>query len=781
MKLVTRWFFVGVIFCLVSTSVIKAIYYDNIFAYSKELKQSEKSFTTSKEPVCENLSPNILEYPPYLQRFRGRMPINGVQANKDNSQIFFGRIVYGVACYFPENDSMRTLSFENPISETIDENTILDIALDENQSKLYVGAWTGLIIVDLTDWSYEQKNFSDGYSINEIRCLYFDEQDQMLFIGTDIGLRIYFTNNQTFLDTAKLPDLLKNPTTGIDVADLIYDSFTKGLYMAHYDALSVYNISSGILKSLYLPTHSLRSLALDVKNDRIFLGSNGLIVLNLTNNQEIAHYGNHPNPMYAYDTLNLFFEPHFGGMVFGSITWDGGTFVVNTTADKVIFLNKTNGLLEDFVSSFEPFMDNSTGTPKDYMLIACKGGFCYYDYTTNNITKSLLLDHDIPSNQASYLSLNSELNHLYIGCNNDYLSVLDLNTNINIANYDYTNELPTAYIGYTQFYSKNNTLFIDTSEGLVLFNLTSNKTIRLFTTLDGLLDNGIQAILLDEESANLFIATINGFNVLNLDTLEITQYLQGLNCYSLTLDNDGQNLYIGADCYLKILSLTTMIFTSITLPGTSLNCYDIQLYEAKQIAFLPTQNGLYILDLSSMIFLEHFTRDNSPLSNNLLYKGIHFDEQTGNLFISNIDITVFNYDHNFWLNLNDAKLDDEGLYKINTDSIVYTNNKLFLGTFSYGLFIIDHRDEDADGIFDCYEVWLFGTNPALNDTDYDGYTDGEELWAGTDPLDPNSYPINVIVDWSIAILGIISGFDFMIVIGIIFYKYCRIYYNKKNE
>ncbi|MHA1126566.1 MAG: hypothetical protein ACTSO7_13665 [Candidatus Heimdallarchaeota archaeon] len=755
-RIILKWFFVGIMICLVNTSVINVIINHNIISNDKEQEELTKAFIATEKPENENFSTNIINYPPYLQRFRGRMPINGVQASKDFSQIYFGHITYGFGCYYPENDSIRTLSFEEPISDITDENTITDIALDENQSKLYVGAWTGLIIVDLTDWSYEQRNFSDGYFIIEIRSMHFDEQDQMLFISTDNGLRIFFTSNQTFFDTAKLPSSIQ--TSGIK--DIAYNYKTDELYIAKYSELLLYNFTAKTLTTIYEPSYFILSVDSDFENNLIFLGGNGLVIVNLTNYQEIAQYGAHPNPMYYYDTYNLIYEPRFGGMVFGSIDWDKGAFVANITTETISYLNKSTGLFHDFVSSFEPFTDNSTGIPKDYMLIACKGGFNYYDYKTNVITKSLLLDKDIPSNQASYLSHNSELNHLYIGCNDDYLSVIDLNTTTNIANYDYTTGLPNIFIGYSHFHSENNTLFINTGMGLILFNLTSNETIRIITTADGLLDNNIQDMLLVEDLDCLFIATINGFNILDLETFEISQYFSGLYCFSLTFDKEKQTLYIGTDGYLKILDLSSMTFLSVTLPDTSL-CFDIQLYNEKQIAFLATHDGLYILDLDNFNFIGHYTRENSPLNNNLLYKGIHFDEQTGNLFISNIDITVFNFEHNFWLNLNDANLVDEGLFEINTDSIIYTNNKLYLGTFSYGLFIIDHRDEDLDEIFDCYEVWLFGTDPTMNDTDYDGYTDGVELWAGTDPLDPNSVPIqpspnpnNLRYLWFLTVLSI---------------------------
>ena len=50
-------------------------------------------------------------------------------------------------------------------------------------------------------------------------------------------------------------------------------------------------------------------------------------------------------------------------------------------------------------------------------------------------------------------------------------------------------------------------------------------------------------------------------------------------------------------------------------------------------------------------------------------------------------------------------------------------------------------DTDGDGLTDYEEVIIYGTDPTKADTDGDGYTDKEEIDAGTDPNDPDSYPV----------------------------------------
>lgn len=49
-------------------------------------------------------------------------------------------------------------------------------------------------------------------------------------------------------------------------------------------------------------------------------------------------------------------------------------------------------------------------------------------------------------------------------------------------------------------------------------------------------------------------------------------------------------------------------------------------------------------------------------------------------------------------------------------------------------------DSDDDGLTDQDEIAIYGTTPWDGDSDDDGALDGAEIAAGTNPLDPSSFP-----------------------------------------
>ena len=88
-------------------------------------------------------------------------------------------------------------------------------------------------------------------------------------------------------------------------------------------------------------------------------------------------------------------------------------------------------------------------------------------------------------------------------------------------------------------------------------------------------------------------------------------------------------------------------------------------------------------------------------------------------------------------------------------SVYYRNVKLGADSDGDGLLNREEQgrygdpwddDTDDDGLIDGVEVEVYGTLVYDNDTDDDTWLDGYEVSVGSDPLDPDSYPIADDVD-----------------------------------
>lgn len=55
----------------------------------------------------------------------------------------------------------------------------------------------------------------------------------------------------------------------------------------------------------------------------------------------------------------------------------------------------------------------------------------------------------------------------------------------------------------------------------------------------------------------------------------------------------------------------------------------------------------------------------------------------------------------------------------------------------------NNPDTDGDDLTDYQELFVYGTDPLNEDSDYDSFWDGVEITEGSDPNDPNSYPVEV--------------------------------------
>lgn len=187
-----------------------------------------------------------------------------------------------------------------------------------------------------------------------------------------------------------------------------------------------------------------------------------------------------------------------------------------------------------------------------------------------------------------------------------------------------------------------------------------------------------------------------------------------------------------------------------------------------------------------------------PVFNNFLggsasISGVLLDAETLQP-LPNVEIDAF-YEHApfYWAESRFTTRTDENGYYLLTD--------LPLGSYSVGLtpfqpqlgvMLLEHsenrnlnllyeqRDVDNDGVIDIYDDLPFDTTETLDtdkdgignnadvDDDGDGFSDAEEIAAGTDPLDENSYPASTQVPLP-------SGFLILMGMFVIYYQRYRVY------
>jgi len=111
---------------------------------------------------------------------------------------------------------------------------------------------------------------------------------------------------------------------------------------------------------------------------------------------------------------------------------------------------------------------------------------------------------------------------------------------------------------------------------------------------------------------------------------------------------------------------------------------------------------------------------------------LSYDGDTYYLYTRKYDINTLNIDEDF----TDNDIFEYHLRIVSEDALKTISNRSFSSFIVINLdndFILDDMDTDNDGLNDYDELFVYYTNPFVNDTDNDGVTDWEEVQTGSDP------------------------------------------------
>lgn len=202
------------------------------------------------------------------------------------------------------------------------------------------------------------------------------------------------------------------------------------------------------------------------------------------------------------------------------------------------------------------------------------------------------------------------------------------------------------------------------------------------------------------------------------------------------MDVANDKLYIGTPSGLSIYDLASDRFTTRE-PSSSFISKEIRALALDAAAGklyigigggLGGHGGLSIYDLTSDTFATRKVSDGLA-SNDV--QTLALDRIHGKLYIGG-GLSIYDLASDTFA----TRTVKDGLASNGVRSLALdvTADKLYIGT-SFGLSIY-HIDYDGDGIINVEELDVYGTNPAMADTDSDGLLDGDGIKAGTDPLDP---------------------------------------------
>lgn len=238
------------------------------------------------------------------------------------------------------------------------------------------------------------------------------------------------------------------------------------------------------------------------------------------------------------------------------------------------------------------------------------------------------------------------------------------------------------------------------------------------------------------ENNYAYFTTIgDGLEILDIsdksNPIEIAEYNSGGFIWSIW--GSGNYLYTADLTYgLEVLNIAEKTTPTKIGSYNDFNGQPISIIVEDNLAFLAEGNaGLEILNISTVtspVEICQYTGSSSIVD-------VEYNNETIFLADKYEGLIVLDYSNK----TNPIKV---GSYNLECDvsSVFFDGEYAFLTTGENGLMILG-LDSDNDDLSDYLELEVYFTDYLNPDSDGDGFLDGYEVKHGTDPLDPNDYPI----------------------------------------
>ncbi|OSA95936.1 UNVERIFIED_ORG: histidine kinase [Clostridium botulinum] len=556
--------------------------------------------------------------------------------------------------------------------------------------------------------NFKNITIEDGLPQSSVETIFQDSKGY-IWIGTHNGLSKY--NGKKFKTYVYKEDSAESIANNIITT--IKEDTKENLWVGTSNGLSKINLNTYEIKNYYqdeengnLSNYNICDVLISKKGDVLVATADGLNLYNqyedkferiLYNNKQILSN----QVIYSLD------EDEKGNLWIGT---ECGLNKIDINKKEVIQLYNEENKIEK--SIYKVYADNN-----GYVWVGTFGsGLLKISIDTNKIT-----EYKADISKANSLSSNfiqgiyeDDEELLWIGTDKDGVNILNTKNNfVNHLNTDNSNLISNKINFITGI---GNDIWIATDGGLSKFD-KNNKEVKSFTVNDGLSHNNIVSLFIDKENY-LWIGTVNGINVLNTKTYEITNLTDifkkngVIDTYFYSIFQDSEGMYwIGSYIEGGLIKIdpknnSMKIYKKDENNKSTLSSNSITSIteDKKDNLWIGTNYGINKFNKKSKKFTRY--TEKNGLSNNTIY-GILIDENNNPWVSTNYGISKLDINTNSFFNLNTS----DGLQsnEFNGNSYLKNNKGEFIFGGINGINIFNSKEISQEtyyesAIFDEFEV-----------------------------------------------------------------------------
>lgn len=540
------------------------------------------------------------------------------------------------------------------IDNTINHNYIIDIK-EDFKGNIWVGTING--VTKISDSGRTIKNYNEyenqgnlsSYNTREILVL----RDGRILVGTIDGLNIYNESEDKFYRIFPDEELSSQLIHGLE------EDYDGNVWVSTNNGLNKVNIDNNT--SIKYPLDQIYGIGEEEKifklycddKDNLWVGTftKGALKINLKTGN-IDHYfeeswgvndipGEHVRSFYK-DSNGYLWIGTSDGLVKYDYEKDSFRVFKNKVYDR-------RSLIDNSVYSI---MEDSSGM----IWVGTYGGISIFNphNTISHYKHDPFLDNSINDNMIQGLYEDDE-GYIWVGTNTKGVNILNINKYriAELNNYKLSSNRVNDIDGYKDY------IFLGTNNGLNIID-KKNKSISILNELHGLPSKNIKILFVDDKDF-LWIGTIEGVCVLNINTMEVidlTYLIEKANTddiYTGAIFQDSQGIYWYGNFLngglTKIDPFKNEVINYKYNKDDSNSLIDNSIRtineDSKGHIWIGTSHGLCMFDKETNSFKRYTIKDGLP--NNTIY-GILVDSNDNIWVSTNLGLSNYNFEEDRFIN-----------------------------------------------------------------------------------------------------------------------------------